>query len=410
MSAIADHLWQSTWFVLAAWLFALFVRQDAARIRFCVWLAASIKFLFPFALLSWIGTAFVVQVDDEAAWLPVMKHVASPLTTSIAVDHVGIEVQWLLLAIWAPVAAVLLERLLASWVQSRALVSSSTPCDVIAPIPVRCSDRVASPAVVGILDPVLLLPRNLPDALSQLQLRAVISHEMWHVRRHDNLVFLVHSIIQALFWFHPLVWLIGAKLVSEREHACDEGVIEDNEPLVYAETLLKVCRYSLESQCICAAGATSGDLAARIRAITAATSPAPRSGLRRLILGAALLACGALAVASGMTVVVTSALTVAAGTRSIHVSEASGPSLLVIKDDYVYGRNVSLRELIGRACAVSVGEVSGEVRELDHPRYDVAIRASIGHNIDRKRLIADLLQQRFNVRLIERTVRRPITN
>lgn len=409
MGALADHLWQSTWFALAAWLLAHVVRRDAARIRFWVWLAASLKFLFPFAWLGWIGHQFILQVEDEAALLPIMKQVAAPLTSSVAIEPA--EVQWLLLAVWAPVAAMLLERVLLSWVRSRALVNSSTPSHVSARIPVRYSDDVASPAVVGISDPVLLLPRHLPFALSQAQLHAVIAHEMWHVRRQDNLIVLMHSIVQALFWFHPLVWLIGAKLVDEREHACDEGVLaEGHEPVAYAEALLKVCRCSMESQSICVARATSGNLTARIRAIISTGVKTPSFALRRVILAGTLLGYIALPVAAGMNVVVTSALTVAAGTRFIRVSETSGPSVLVINDEYVYGRNVSLRELIGRACSVPAGDIGGEVRELDHPRYDVEIRASMGHKVDKRRLVANLLQQRFNVRLIERKVRRPIAN
>jgi uncharacterized protein (TIGR03435 family) len=84
--------------------------------------------------------------------------------------------------------------------------------------------------------------------------------------------------------------------------------------------------------------------------------------------------------------------------------------VLVISDEYVYGRNVTLRELIGRACSVSTSDVAGELRELDHPRYDIAIRAPVGHNADRKQLVAELLRQRFNVRLLDRSVRRPIAN
>jgi beta-lactamase regulating signal transducer with metallopeptidase domain len=406
---LADHVWQSTWFALAAWLLARVVRRDEARVRFWVWLAASIKFLFPFAWLGWIGSQFILQVDDEAALLPIVKHVAAPLTASVAIQPA--EVQWLLLAIWAPVAAALLERVLASWVRSRTLANSSTPCHVSARIPVRCSDHVASPAVVGICDPVLLLPRRLLFVLSAAQLKAVIAHEMWHVRRHDNLIALVHSIVQALFWFHPLVWLIGAKLVNEREHACDEGVLtEGNEPVAYAETLLEVCKCSMESQSICVARATSGDLTARVRAIISAGVKAPRLAAGRVLLAGALLGCIALPVAAGMNVLVTSALNVTAGTRFIRVSASAGPSVLVMNDEYVYGRNVTLRELIGRACSVPMSAVGGEMRELDHPRYDVEIRASVGHNADRKRLVADLLQQRFNVRLLDRSAHRPIAN
>ena len=76
------------------------------------------------------------------------------------------------------------------------------------------------------------------------QLQAVLAHELCHVRRRDNLTAAVHMIVEALFWFHPLVWWISARLMEERERACDEGVLElGSEPQVYAESILKTCEF-----------------------------------------------------------------------------------------------------------------------------------------------------------------------
>ena len=52
--------------------------------------------------------------------------------------------------------------------------------------------------------------------------------------RRDNLAAAIHMVVEAIFWFHPLVWWIGARLVEERERACDEEVLRlGNEPTVY---------------------------------------------------------------------------------------------------------------------------------------------------------------------------------
>jgi beta-lactamase regulating signal transducer with metallopeptidase domain len=48
---------------------------------------------------------------------------------------------------------------------------------------------------------------------------------MCHVRRRDNLFAAVHMAVEAIFWFHPLVWWIGSRLLEERELACDEEVL-----------------------------------------------------------------------------------------------------------------------------------------------------------------------------------------
>ena len=48
---------------------------------------------------------------------------------------------------------------------------------------------------------------------------------MCHIVRRDNLLALMQMLVSAVFWFHPLVWWIGARLVDERERACDERVL-----------------------------------------------------------------------------------------------------------------------------------------------------------------------------------------
>src|SRR5437899_9056139 len=75
-------------------------------------------------------------------------------------------------------------------------------------------------------------------------------------------------IVEAIFWFHPLVWWIGAKLVEERERACDEDVLRlGSEPRVYAEGILNVCKHYLQSPLSCVAGVTGSNLKKRIEAI-----------------------------------------------------------------------------------------------------------------------------------------------
>jgi len=71
------------------------------------------------------------------------------------------------------------------------------------------------PGVVGILRPVLLLPEGILDQLDQTQLDALLAHEFCHVRRRDNLTAAIHMVVQAIFWFHPLTWWIGVRLLTE---------------------------------------------------------------------------------------------------------------------------------------------------------------------------------------------------
>jgi uncharacterized protein (TIGR03435 family) len=74
-----------------------------------------------------------------------------------------------------------------------------------------------------------------------------------------------------IFWFHPLVWWISGRLIEERECACDEDVVSrGNAPDLYAEAIVKVCKWSTESPLACVAGVTGGDLKRRIEQIMTA--------------------------------------------------------------------------------------------------------------------------------------------
>src|SRR5262249_29247388 len=136
------------------------------------------------------------------------------------------------------------------------------------PIALVASDASFEPGIFGILRPILLWPRKLATQFDDDQIVTILAHEVAHVRRRDNLAAALHMVVEAVFWFHPLVWWIGARLVEERERACDEEVLGwGHEPEVYAESILKSCRACIESPLPCVAGVTGSDLKKRIERI-----------------------------------------------------------------------------------------------------------------------------------------------
>jgi uncharacterized protein (TIGR03435 family) len=126
------------------------------------------------------------------------------------------------------------------------------------------------PGVFGIVRPILLLPEKLCDELTDEQFQAILAHESRHIRLHDNLTAALHMLIATLFWFHPLVWWIGARLVEERERDCDEAALQGgSRPAEYARGIVSVCQNYTESPLPCASGITGADLKKRIREIMA---------------------------------------------------------------------------------------------------------------------------------------------
>jgi uncharacterized protein (TIGR03435 family) len=131
-------------------------------------------------------------------------------------------------------------------------------------------------------------PRGLSDCLDDAQLETILTHEIWHVRRGDNLTAAMHMVVEAVFWFYPLVWWLRKRLSEERERACDEEVLRlPNSPDVYAESILKVCEFCVQSPLPCVSGVTSSDLKRRITYIMTEQVEQRLNLARKLLLAAA---------------------------------------------------------------------------------------------------------------------------
>jgi uncharacterized protein (TIGR03435 family) len=96
--------------------------------------------------------------------------------------------------------------------------------------------------------------------------------------------------VEAVFWFYPPVWWIRARLLEERERACDEAVLESRgEPLEYAESILNVCKSYVESPMSCVSGVTGSDLKKRIVRIMAQQVAHRLDLSRKVLLGLAAM-------------------------------------------------------------------------------------------------------------------------
>lgn len=104
------------------------------------------------------------------------------------------------------------------------------------------SDAITSPLLVGILRPVILLPSSLISEFRPNELRLMFAHELAHLKRHDLLWNLLPSFVQALFFFHPLVWLAQREWQLASEQACDGLVliVTNKKASEYGEVLLKI--------------------------------------------------------------------------------------------------------------------------------------------------------------------------
>ncbi len=93
-------------------------------------------------------------------------------------------------------------------------------------VQVRESALIAVPMVVGVLTPVLLLPVSLVTNLTIREIEAVLAHELAHIKRHDYAVNLLQSVVEVLYFFHPALWWLSARVREEREHCCDDLAVQ----------------------------------------------------------------------------------------------------------------------------------------------------------------------------------------
>lgn len=107
-------------------------------------------------------------------------------------------------------------------------------------IQIGISNYVTGPCMLGFWKPIILLPMGCLTQLSSDEVEAIIAHELAHIKRHDALHHILQTIVESLFYYHPVLSYISRQVSIEREHVCDDlaiSLIENPKPL--ATGLLK---------------------------------------------------------------------------------------------------------------------------------------------------------------------------
>ena len=427
LQPLANHLWQSTLFAAVAGLLTLALRKNRAQTRYWLWLSASVKFLIPFSILVEAGSHFVRHIPSaipESKLSSVIEQVSQPFAESLfyatmqaAHPSSASLIPAILCAVWAIGFVTLVCSWWLRWRRISAALRTASPLHLPIDMEVMTSPAFREPGVFGIRRPILLLPAGITSHLTPPQLEAILAHELCHVRRHDNLATGIHMGVEAVFWFHPLVWWLGARLMDERERACDEEVLRmGNEPEAYAEGILKVCELYLESPLPCVAGVTGANLKKRIEAIMT-NRIAHRLNFTKKVL---LAAAGFAALAGPIGVGMMNAPPIraqSAPSPGLTFEEASvRPSAPVPKQGGVYfgppiggpgtpdPRQITwsyatLKDMLMAAYDVYAYQVSGPTW-LGSERYDVVAKVPSGATKEQVNVMwRNLLAERFGVTL-----------
>lgn len=259
--------------------------------------------VLPAAELS-IGGAPFAEPEGEAVPAPAVRPAVhgAAVVEPLPAAPVERSFSWgpVLVAVWALGALAVLGRLALGVARARGIVRRGSPVshpaveaamrEAGAAARVRATDEVDAPAVTGLFSPVVLVPRAAVD-WSDARWRAVMLHELAHVRQRDCLAHFVGQVACAMNWFDPLVWVAAHRLRTERELSADERALSTGtRPTDYAEHLLAIATAAARAREVPLGAlgmAQRSELPARIEAIVRAGAlRSPASAARGLAIGA----------------------------------------------------------------------------------------------------------------------------
>jgi beta-lactamase regulating signal transducer with metallopeptidase domain len=241
----------------------VFRRQLAAGARYALWLPVLIVLLTPVLPQSRWSIENVFKASEKPVLMPLIVQVTpttdfAPIIENTAPSDTPLDWPKIGLAAWMGIATAILLiagfsffRTLRRYQRSRLPMSEEWNAQIAqlareiglprAP-KVWISSAVTSPAVTGVLRPVLLLPAGFEQDFTPGEARLILQHELTHLKRHDLPLNALLCVLMALHWFNPLLWIAFYKARLDREAACDAQVLENAPPqrrVEYGHALLK---------------------------------------------------------------------------------------------------------------------------------------------------------------------------
>ncbi len=263
--------WQVFLLLAAVYLIIRLFRFRAAAIRYRIWFVG----VLAVALLPFITVLIqnftsqqskpatlnlIVDAPRIVVAAPQVQSQPAPLIHPVASESFSAKNLWsCLFAIWAIGFGIALWRLMRSYWQSRrarqhgrCVSFVELGCkDLKEVLDCKLSGTVASPVLIGLWHPVILLPADILMWTTAEERRAILLHELVHAQRKDHWENFFQAILGAVFYFHPAVRYTCKQLCIERELSCDEQVLQfGTEASAYVESILKVAEKSIASDAL----------------------------------------------------------------------------------------------------------------------------------------------------------------
>jgi uncharacterized protein (TIGR03435 family) len=433
--SLLHFLWQGSLLALLLWIVKTFA-PASARVRYAV--ASLIMLTMPVALIVTVAQGYrnepsAVSTAHRASSHPQQAPSETSREALIAGvptsgTHAGVT-EWLpgfVVCLWIAGVLLLSVRAGGGWMRAQRLTRRVLPASdeledmmtrlkhrlgVSGPVRLYTSAIAAVPTVIGWLRPVILLPVATIIGLSESQLRAILAHELAHIRRHDYLVNLLQTAIETVLFYHPAVWWVGKQMRIEREHCCDDiAVAVSGNAFEYAEALaeLEQIRAGIPEPAL---AATGGELIGRIRRLLG-QSPSEDATSRSLGTIATVAALALFVAGTPLLVPMHAAPQQAKAfdVASVKANVSSSPnSNIRPSPGRVIVSNMPVKTLIAWAYNVRYFQISGGPGWIDSTRYDIEGKVEGKPNQDQMQLMMQtLLGERFKLALHRSTKELPI--
>jgi beta-lactamase regulating signal transducer with metallopeptidase domain len=230
------HLLYASIVGAAAWALTS-IRGASATTKYWIWVVTSFNFVIP------VGALIDKLWAPHLTWAHPLGAIGGPVWDMTEGRRAAV-----LAVIWIAGAFAMSMRLISRIRTERRehragahLIDRSVKSSFMADgIPVSFDSRHAGPAVSGIFSPRIVLPLGIDRVLNQREFGAVLLHELAHARRRDNLIRLLYEVSLCALWFHPLIWVAGARMALYRELSCDESVIRRSQGGALVSALAKL--------------------------------------------------------------------------------------------------------------------------------------------------------------------------
>jgi uncharacterized protein (TIGR03435 family) len=435
---LVHFAWQGGFVALAAGVALWLLRHAAPQSRYVVGCLALAAMLVLPGATAWrllaepesaapvIGVRHVVlrvaagePAPRDRVFMGIRRRAPGSVDTGTPASPVDPRVLPIVVGLWLAGVCLLLARLTGGWWRVRRLYRSALtlPASHWQQASARLAQQlglrrlvrvvdaafVDGPVVVGWLQPVVVLPIAALAGLTPEQVRAIIAHELAHVRRHDAAVNVAQTVAETLLFYHPAVWWVSSRIRTEREHCCDDVALAvSGDAYAYASALAELETWRAAQPALTLA-ATGGPLLRRVARLLAPPSErSPRGGVTLTLAFALIFVVGFGAL---QFLVARQPSAAAAG-----VPETAAAWRMVF--DHPSGqmaiRGFTARDLVRFAYQLPTSRVIGGPAWLDTESFDLTTTIDHVPAADETPVIVrQLLEERFALRVHEGTIEVP---